>query len=245
MFFGTANQLLRALETETANHKFIILNMRRVQSLDVTATHVLEQVKGQLEANAAYLIFCDIPKGLPSGLKMKRFLKDAGVVRPTEKALAFHQIDEVFDWIAEQEAADAPGADNAPRACLLKDMPMFQGQNQHVLGTLEKTIQIRKFQAGKKVLKVGNAGDELLIVRSGVVKVSLPLHKKDAFHLATCYPGDIVEGIGFLDARSHTTEALALHETEVYVLSRSEFLELNQHHRLHHNQSSLPPLHHC
>lgn len=230
LFFGTANQLLGALETQTATRKFIILNMRRVQSLDVTATHVLEQIKDQLEANAAYLIFCDIPKGLPSGLKMKRFLKDAGIVRPSEKALAFHQMYEVFEWIEELESATVPGDKKPANALALKDMPMFQGQDEHVLATLEKSMEIRKTPAGKKVFKVGKEGDELMIVRSGMVRVSLPLHKKDAFHLATCFPGDILGGISFLDARSHTTEALALHDTEVYVLTRSAFFELNQRH---------------
>jgi SulP family sulfate permease len=40
----------------------VLLSMRRVQSLDVTATHVLEQIKDRLEENGAYLVFCDIPK---------------------------------------------------------------------------------------------------------------------------------------------------------------------------------------
>ena len=231
LFFGTASQLLAALETETATRKFIILNMRRVQSLDVTATHVLEQIKDQLESKGGYLIFCDIPKDLPSGLKMKRFLKDAGIVRATEKALTFRQIDEAFEWIAAQELAILPEVNNAAGVLTVREMPMFQGQNEHVLAILEKSMEIRKTLAGKKIFKLGSEGDELMIVRSGLVKVSLPLHKKEAFHLATCYPGDIVGGIGFLDAHSHTTEALALRDTEIYVLQRSTFLELNQHHR--------------
>jgi SulP family sulfate permease len=76
----------------------------------VTATHVLEQIKDRLEQNNAYLVFCDIPKGLPSGLKMKRFLKETGVVRPTNKAFAFRQLEEALEWVEARklgiEAAD-------------------------------------------------------------------------------------------------------------------------------------------
>jgi len=89
LFFGTANQLLNALQPETATRKYVILSMRRVQSLDITATHVLEQIKDQLEERGAYLVFCDIPKGLPSGLKMKRFLKDTGGGPPDQQGLCF------------------------------------------------------------------------------------------------------------------------------------------------------------
>ena len=45
LFFGTANQLQAVLESEIGKRKYVILSMRRVQSPDVPATHVLEQIK--------------------------------------------------------------------------------------------------------------------------------------------------------------------------------------------------------
>ena len=38
LFFGTANQLYQALKPEIGPRTYVILNMRRVQSLDLTAT---------------------------------------------------------------------------------------------------------------------------------------------------------------------------------------------------------------
>ncbi len=226
LFFGTANQLHAALEPETGNHKYVILSMRRVQSLDVTATHVLEQIKDQLEENDGYLVFCDIPKGLPSGLKMKRFLKDTGVVRPTNKAFAFRQLEEALEWV-EARTGDAGASGGIETLAMnMHEMPLFAGHAREAVAALEAGLEIRRIKAGKKVFKAGTAGDELFLVRHGMVKVSLSIHKKESYHLATCGPGDIVASMGFLDAKPHAADALALTDTELYVLPRSRFLEL-------------------
>ncbi|MCX7175160.1 MAG: SulP family inorganic anion transporter [Proteobacteria bacterium] len=231
LFFGTANQLQMALEAETAIRKYVILSMRRVQSLDITATHVLEQIKDQLEERGAYLVFCDIPKGLPSGLKMKRFLKDTGVVRPTNRAFAFRQLDEALEWVEARSMEEACAEQHAPPALELRDMPIFSEHPDEAQAALEDAMTIRFVKAGKKVFKSGAGGEELFIVRRGAVKLTLPIHKKESYHLATCEPGEIIGGMGFLDATGHTADALALTDVEVYVLTRSRFLALTAEHQ--------------
>lgn len=226
LFFGTANQLQMALEPEIGTHKYVILSMRRVQSLDVTATHMLEQIKDQLEEKDAYLVFCDIPKGLPSGLKMKRFLKDTGVVRPTNKAFAFRQLDEALEWVLAQGNGTVV-SQNLP--CLeLRHAPIFVEQPDDALKALAEVMDIRHVKSGHKVLSAGDEDDELLMIRRGTVKVLVPIHKKDSYHLATCGPGDFIGGMGFVEGTGHVTDALALTDVEVYVLSRKHFIELSR-----------------
>lgn len=231
LFFGTANQLQMALEAEAAIRKYVILSMRRVQSLDITATHVLEQIKDQLEEHGGYLVFCDIPKGLPSGLKMKRFLKDTGVVRPTNRAFAFRQLDEALEWVEARSMEEACAEQHAPPALELRDMSIFAEHPDEAQAALEDAMTIRFVKAGKRVFKAGAGGDELFIVRRGTVKLTLPIHKKESYHLATCEPGEIIGGMGFLDATGHTADALALTDVEVYVLTRGRFLALSADHQ--------------
>jgi len=223
LFFGTASQLHQALEPETVGRKYVILSMRRVQSLDVTATHVLEQIKDRLEANDAYLIFCDIPKDLPSGLKMKRFLKETGVVRPTTKALAFRRLEEALEWVGGLRPDDS-GATPAETALLeLAAMPLAAGLTAEEIKVLETAMSLRSIKAGKKLFKADGGGSELFVIRRGMVKVSLPTHKAEPYHLATCGPGEIVGGIGFIESRGHTASAVALSDTDAYVLAREAF----------------------
>lgn len=222
LFFGTANQLHAALEPETGKRKYVILNMRRVQSLDVTATHVLEQIKDRLEENNAYLVFCDIPKGLPSGLKMKRFLKETGVVRPTNKAFAFRQLDDALEWLDAQEQAGT-GNLSADQQLELRAMPLLAGCMPDALTALEAAVEIRHVKAGKRIFKAGNDCDEIFIIRRGTVKLMVPLRKKDSYHLATCGPGELIGDMGFIESAQHAIDALAISDCEVYVLQRERF----------------------
>ena len=65
-----------------------------------------------------------------------------------------------------------------------------------------------------------------------MVKLTLPIHKKESYHLATCGPGEIIGGMGFLDNTGHTADALALTDVEVYALTRERFLALTEEHQL-------------
>ena len=230
LFFGTASQLHAALEPETETRKYVILSMRRVQSLDLTATHVLEQIKDRLEEKEAYLVFCDIPTGLPSGLKMKRFLKDTGVVRPTNKAFAFRQLEDALEWVERRKQENGGQMQMADVVVEVPQMPMFAGQPSVSLSDLAACMSIRHVKAEKKVFKAGTIGDELFLIRRGSVKITLPVHKKEHYHLATCGPGDIIGGIGFLDSSAHAANALAMTDVDVYVLPREQFLALSERH---------------
>jgi SulP family sulfate permease len=221
LFFGTASQLQLALEQEIGSRKYVILSMRRVQSLDVTATHMLEQIKDQLEEKDAYLVFCDIPKGLPSGLKMKQFLKDTGVVRPSNKAFAFRQLDDALEWVMSQGEVSVV-SQNLP-ALELREVPIFMNQPEEILQALEAAMTIRHIQAGHKVSSAGDEDDELHIVRRGTVKITVPIHKKNSYHLATSGPGDFLGVMGFFEGNGHATDALALSDVEVYVLTSKNF----------------------
>ena len=229
LFFGTASQLLAALEPEIGVRKYVILSMRRVQALDVTATHVLEQVKDRLEEHGGHLIFCDIPKGLPSGLKMKSFLKQTGVVRHSNKAFSFRQLDDALEWIEAREHEEAEGTGDF-REMDLREMPFLADQDEGALRALEQMFEVRAIKTGKRVFKANSEGDELFLIRRGIVKLTLPIHKKDNQHLETCGPGDIIGGMAFISSKGHSADALALTDTQVYALHRSDFDTLSTKH---------------
>src|SRR3970040_109250 len=48
LFFGTTDQLFTQLGPDLRTKRFILLDMRRVQSMDYTAAHIFEQMHAQL-----------------------------------------------------------------------------------------------------------------------------------------------------------------------------------------------------
>lgn len=224
LFFGTAHQLYLALEPEIGPRTYVILNLRRVQSLDLTATHVLEQIKDRLEGVGAYLIFTEIPRGLPSGLKMKRYLREVGLVRDTSKALAFRQLDQALEWVEAQvltEESYVDGDDQPPLE--LPELEQKLGWQPGTLANLADFMELRHVPAGEKVFEQGTPGGELLFIRRGRVRLELPLKKKDSWHIGTFGRGDFIGEMGFLDSARRTAEAVAETDTDCYLLARSRF----------------------
>ena len=88
---------------------------------------------------------------------------------------------------------------------------------------LEAALERRSVKAGKRIFKAGTQCDELFIIRSGTVKLMVPLRKKESYHLATCESGDLIGDMGFIESGTHIIDALAVDDCEVYVLSRERF----------------------
>jgi len=65
LFFGTTDQLFKELEPDLKRSKYVILDMTRVQSVDFTAAHMLEQIEAVLKDHQGRLIFTNLPMSLP------------------------------------------------------------------------------------------------------------------------------------------------------------------------------------
>lgn len=224
LFFGTAHQLYLALEPEIGPRTYVVLSMRRVQFLDLTATHVLEQIKDRLERVGAYLIFTDIPRGLPSGLKMKRYLRDVGLLRESGRALAFRQLDQALEWIERQLlVAEAFPGDNEGPPLELAELEQLLGWKPGTLGNLADLLEPRHFPAGSRVFTAGMPGGDLVFIRRGTLRVEMPIAKKDVWHIGTFGRGDFIGEMGFLDSARRSSDALAVTDTDCFILSRARF----------------------
>mgnify|MGYP001002816467 FL=1 len=224
LFFGTAHQLYIALEPEIGPRTYVVLSMRRVQFLDLTATHVLEQIKDRLERVGAYLIFTDIPRGLPSGLKMKRYLREVGLLRESGRGLAFRQLDEALEWIERQLlVAEACPIDDEGPPLELAELEQLLGWKPGTLGNLAELLEPRHFPAGSRVFTAGMPGGDLVFIRRGTLRVEMPIAKKEIWHIGTFGRGDFIGEMGFLDSERRSSDALALTDTDCFILSRDRF----------------------
>jgi SulP family sulfate permease len=161
---------------------------------------------------------------------MKRFLKETGVVRPSDKAVAFRQLDDALEWIESNTSSGPEIIQNEPILSLYQ-MPFLVGHHPESIMALEAIMETKTIKAGKKVFKAGGDGDELFLIRRGLVKVTLPIHKKDSYHLGTSGPGVVIGGLGFLNSSGHSTDGVALTDVEVYILHRSKFDQFAEQHR--------------
>ena len=231
LFFGTTDQLYSALEPELGTRRYVVLDLRRVQSVDVTAVHMLEQVQAMLAERHATLVFSCIPPRVPSGRDIQRYFKEVGLVRPESRARVFGELGDAMEWIEDQLIAQAQIAQVQESALELREMDLFSGRRAETLAALQACMQARSYKAGDRIFGHGDSGDEIYLVRRGMVRVMLPLGADRNRHLASFGRGGFFGEMAFLDHQPRSADAIAFSDCELFVLSRQRFDELVEHHK--------------
>jgi SulP family sulfate permease len=234
LFFGTSDQLYSALEPEIKARKYLIVDLRRVQSLDVTAAHTLELVRDMMKDRQGELILSGVPRQLPGGRDVASFLGDAGLTG-TRAVRMFGELDEALEWVEERALESAQVEKSQKPALALNEFSVFAGRAEETLAALEACMEQRRYQGGESIFRAGDSSDELFLVRRGAARIVLPIGVL-THHLATFRRGDFFGEMSFLDRQPRSADAVAERETDLYVLSRKRFDELAENHRkLAHN----------
>jgi SulP family sulfate permease len=234
LFFGTKDQLYTALEPELARRKYILLDMRRVQSVDVTAVHLLQQIRDSLIERDAFLVFSNLTHTLPNGRNIAEFFDQMELTTMTEHVKVFGQLDDAVEWVEDQILGQGKGEGEAPElaALELEDLELFKGHKEETLIDLEAAMQRRTLVKDEKVYSFGDPGNELYLIRKGAVRITLPSTVEEGGHHALTYGrGDFFGGMAFLSQMTRLNDATALEDTELYVLQREQFQVLREEHK--------------
>jgi sulfate permease, SulP family len=231
LFFGTADQLRRALEPELKVRDFVVLDLRRVHSIDVTAAHLLDQIRDTLAERGGYLLLSQLPPRLPSGRDMAQYFDQVGLVRPDTPVRVFAELDDALEWVEDRVLADA-GLQGGEEAVLgLHEVEFFRDRKPETLQDLDRCVEKRHYPAGTSIFRRDDAGDELFIIRRGLVRIMLPITDSRSHHLATFGRGAFFGEMSFLDGDLRSADAVAHTDIDVFVLSRRVFEQLAEDHR--------------
>ena len=222
LFFGTTDQLFTDLEEDLARRRFILLDFRRVESMDYTAAHLLIQMKQRLNERGGQLMFSGMPSTLPTRQDIEDYLRKLAIV--SRGAGVFETRDSALEWMEDQilEAAGWSPAESKPPSSL-PEIPVFHELDPTSLSEVSTMVEMRSFDAGAKIFSLGDPGDEIFFVRKGRVHILLPLEGRKRHHLATMGRGDFFGEMSFLDRGPRSANAEAATKTELFVLSRTAF----------------------
>ena len=226
LFFGTSDQLFSLLENDLRTKRFILLDMRRVQSMDYTAAHLFEEMQAILEGHGGRLLFTGMPSGLHDSRNFEGYLAQLGVVRKEGGIMISQTLDGALEWMEDrilEEYNVVKKADELPFE--LKDFDLFREFDDVQLKGLSACVSELSVLEGQRIFSAGDPGDELFLVRRGSVRVLLPLKGDTCHHLATVERGDFFGEVSFLDHSPRSTNIEAKVETDLYVLSRTRFNE--------------------
>ncbi|HUJ41130.1 MAG TPA: SulP family inorganic anion transporter [Candidatus Acidoferrales bacterium] len=231
LFFGTADQLYTALEPDLKTRTYIVLDMRRVQSVDVTAARVLEQIEDILAERQAFLFFCHFTRKLSTGQDLARYFKRVGIVRAERTARIFDTRDDALLWIENRILAEELPP-QPPEALLeLREMALFAERKPETIAALEACMELASYKAGETIFSRKDPGERLLLIRRGLVRIEIPVGDSMLYHVSTFGRGDYIGEISFLDRKRRSAHAVAVTDTDLYILSRDRFDALAEEHK--------------
>jgi SulP family sulfate permease len=221
LFFGTTDQLFTELEEDLKHCRYLVLDLRRVRSVDFTAAHLLERFEAMLAERDGFLLF----SRLPVRQDLQRYFENVGVMKAKARVRQFESLDDALQWIEDRILAEELPARAAAEVPL--DLPEFELFRDFAggpgLALLADCVAERTVPAGATIFRAGDSADELFLIRRGIVRIVLPLADGSHHNLAAFGRGSFFGEIAFLDAGTRSADALATTPAELYVISRSRF----------------------
>ncbi len=233
LFFGTAQQLYRTLEPELATTDYMILDLQRVQSVDVTAAHMISLVRDALTERNVPLVLSNVRERLPNGRNLREFLELAGLRANDRTLLYVPTLEAAIEWVESSLLGEVEKVDADDRPPLeLHEIELFKGSKPDTLVDLEACVEKRSWKAGETIFSCGDPSNDLFLIRKGEVKVAGSVGRGGAIkHIATYGRGDFLGGQAFLDNRPRGNDAIATRDCDMYILSLEKFNYLADEHK--------------
>jgi len=227
LFFGTTDQLFSELEPDLATLRYLLVDLRRVKSMDFTAAHLFEQMKERLQERGGELLFSGMPSSLPTRQDIEHYMRQLGLVRSSGGIRIFDTRDGAIEWMEDrilETAGWTPREEGPPLS--LGEIEVFSEIDSAAIAELAGAMREISVAAGGRVFSLGDDGDEIFFVRRGRVNALLPLEGGKRHHLATFCRGDFFGEIAFLDRGRRSADVQAATAADLYVLSRERFDQL-------------------
>lgn len=231
LFFGTANQLYSMLHEDLNRKKYIILDMKRVQTVDFTAAHILLQIKDILHEKNGYLILSRLPHKLPTGDDLESYFNQVGLLKHLSPIKLFDNLDDAIEWAENKIIKLHTIEQKHEELLLLRDFDLFKDRHEDTLAEIQSLVVCRSFHKGEVIYTSGNSSGEIFLIRRGLVRIMLPFNDHKNVHLSTIGQNNFFGEFSFLEGSPHYTNVIAASDTDLYVISREAFAAFSEHHK--------------
>lgn len=113
-------------------------------------------------------------------------------------------------------------------ASVLGKINIFQGLTPYERAKIAKYFRKQEYKAGDKIVKEGDAGDRMFVIREGAVKITKALSPTEEKVLANLVDGDFFGEMALLDGSPRSASVYAISPVkmlELYRASLQEFIE--------------------
>lgn len=214
IFFGSAEHLVQRIESLSDEAREIIIDLRRVTSIDATASQMLQQTARRLSERRGRLMLAH----LAPESRLFNALRARGLAVEIPLEFWFADLDSALEH-AEESLLARHGLEVGPSAKLgLDRSDLAAGLTAEQLAILETCLMPRQVAPGEALFRQGDAGDSLYIVTKGALSIRLPQPGGRGKRLAAFGPGALIGEMAVLTGAPRSADALADEASELLEL---------------------------
>ncbi len=226
LFFGSATRLLGECESLAPDCRCLVLDLRRVNTIDESGAMALQQLSADLKRRGVTLLLAGVVANNRHGQR----LRDFGCFRSSDAEDDTHP-----DWCADAdratEAAEAlllvdGGLGDSECSVPLVETALLKGLDAAQCAQVLALMDQRRLAAGELLFQQGDPGDALYVLTEGAISI-VTAGPSERQRFVTFPPGMMFGETAMLDGGGRTAAAVADRASVVHMLSKTAFEALS------------------
>jgi glutaminase len=219
LHFGTMERVYRAIVAELDGVEYVVLDCKRVRSIDEAALEMLVDLQHALHAAEASLVLSYVEKGSLAARQLGVLAAHGGrMFADTDDALEACE-DALLDGVAATAIVPEP---------TLAAQELLQGLTDDELRAVEKVATTQLASTGERIVHEGDDGDSIFFVLAGSVSVRVELDGERSRRLSTLGAGVAFGEMAMLDDGRRSADVVADEDTLLARVSVAELRELGE-----------------
>jgi SulP family sulfate permease len=224
LFFGTCDKLLAEIEKDTES-RCIVLDLKRVNTIDLTGAQLIRQIVDRIKEKGNYLLlsYLDIP-GDANKERIRNFIEDLDLPDAIGRDHIFPDTDHALEWCEDlliREVAMETGGKRELTS--IADIPVFRLLTPDQLKKVEQYIKQVSFNKGDIIFKEGDPGNGIYFILSGYVSV---FTGGRSHRLTTFAEGVFFGEMSLFEDLPRSATVRAEIDTELLFISKKDFQQL-------------------
>ncbi|MEX2480534.1 MAG: SulP family inorganic anion transporter [Gammaproteobacteria bacterium] len=224
LFFGTADRLIDELGADLDAPNWVVLDLRKVTRIDLTAVKFLQQIANRLHDRGGYLLACELHHETGLAGSFTEAFHMIGHHQGANLVQTFNGRDEALEF-AEDALLETLGCTPTRFGdfVALADNAISRYLDQSQVTTLAARLEQRTVAAGTYLFHLGDRTDQLYLVEQGQIEVRLSTTAHHYKRLGIYGPGSFFGELALLERGARAADAIAATRTTCWVLERDAF----------------------
>ena len=223
LFFGSAERLAAEAEALAAGRAFMVLDFRRISTIDASGAVTLTQLAQRLARNGVALLLAGVTPGNRHGRALQAFGASPQAGPWQGHADADRAVEDAERRLLAQAGQQIDGL-----AVALADCALLEGFSAAQFARLQPLLRERRLATGEHLFRESDPGDALYIVTAGSISVvgAAAADGSGQQRFVSFSPGMTLGETALLDGGGRTADGVADVDSTVFELSRAALQDL-------------------